>query len=44
MTAMKRGADAVVTARSTRGTQTKDTFSLIGATAMIENAEKRCGS
>ena len=44
VTAMMRGADAVVTARSTRGTQTKDTFSLIGATAMIENAEKRCGS
>ena len=44
VTAMKRGADAVVTARSTRGTQTKDTFSLIGATAMIEDAEKRCGS
>ena len=44
VTAMKRGADAVVTARSTRGTQTKDTFSLIGATAMIEDAERRCGS
>ena len=44
VTAMKRGADAVVTARSTRGTQTKDTFSLIGATAMIEEAETRCGA
>ena len=44
VTAMKRGADAIVTARSSRGTQTKDTFSLIGATAMIEDAEKRCGS
>ncbi|MDE0697184.1 MAG: hypothetical protein OXH76_15295 [Boseongicola sp.] len=44
VTAMKRGADAIVTARSSRGTQTKDTFSLIGATAMIEEAEKRCGS
>ncbi len=42
VTAIKRGADAVVTARSSRGTQTKDTFSLLGATAMIEEAEKRC--
>jgi len=42
VTAMKRGADAVVTARSSRGTQTKDTFSLLGATSMIEEAEERC--
>jgi hypothetical protein len=42
VTAIKRGADAVVTARSSRGTQTKDTFSLLGATSMIEEAEKLC--
>lgn len=42
VTAIKRGANAVITARSSRGTQTKDTFSLLGATAMIEDAEKRC--
>lgn len=42
VTAMKRGANAVVTARSARGTQTQDTFSLLGATAMIEDAEQRC--
>lgn len=42
VTALKRGSDAVVTARSSRGTQTKDTFSLLGATAMIEDAEARC--
>lgn len=42
VTAIKRGANAVVTARSARGTETKDTFSLLGATAMIEQAEKRC--
>jgi len=42
MLAIKRGANAVVTARSSRGTETKDTFSLLGATAMIEDAEKRC--
>lgn len=40
--AMKRGADAVLTARSERGTQTKDTFSLIGYTAAMEEAQKRC--
>lgn len=44
VTAIKRGADAVITARSSRGTQTKDTFSLLGATSMIEEAEKLCTS
>ena len=42
ITAMKRGSDASLTARSSRGTQTKDTFSLLGFTAAIEDAEKRC--
>lgn len=42
ITAMKRGTEAVLTARSQRGTQTKDTFSLLGFTAAIEDAEKRC--
>jgi len=42
VTAIKRGADATITARSSRGTQTKDTFSLLGATAMIEEAETLC--
>ncbi|WP_170383834.1 invasion associated locus B family protein [Ruegeria atlantica] len=40
--AMKRGSEAVLTARSERGTQTKDTFSLLGFTAAIEDAETRC--
>ena len=40
--AMKRGASAVLTARSSRGTTTKDTFSLSGYTAAFEEAEKRC--
>ncbi len=44
VTAMKRGAQAVLTARSGRGTVTKDTFSLLGFTAAIEEAEKRCKS
>ena len=40
--AMKRGSDAVLTARSARGTQTKDTFSLLGYTAAMDEAQKRC--
>lgn len=44
ITAMKRGAEAVLTARSSRGTQTKDTFSLLGFTAALEDAEQRCSS
>ncbi|MFT6024889.1 MAG: invasion protein IalB [Ascidiaceihabitans sp.] len=43
VTAMKRGASAIVTAVSGRGTKTKDTFSLLGFTAAVEDAEKRCG-
>lgn len=42
--AMKAGSSAILTARSSRGTQTKDTFSLLGFTAAVEDAEKRCGS
>ena len=41
--AMKRGADAVLSGRSGRGTATKDTFSLLGFTAAVEDAAKRCG-
>ncbi len=40
--AMKRGSNAVLTARSGRGTQTKDTFSLLGFTAAVDDASKRC--
>lgn len=40
--AMKRGAEAVVTGRSGRGTQTQDTFSLLGFTAAVEEAASRC--
>ena len=42
LTAMKRGTNAVLTARSARGTQTQDTFSLLGFTAAAEEAERRC--
>ncbi len=39
---MKRGAQAVLSAVSGRGTKTRDTFSLLGFTAALEDAEKRC--
>jgi len=42
--ALKRGTEAVLTARSSRGTTTRDTFSLLGATAMIERAAASCAS
>ena len=42
ITAMKRGANAIVTGVSGRGTTTKDTFSLLGFTAAVEDAEQRC--
>jgi len=41
--AMKRGADAKLTGRSGRGTKTEDTFSLLGFTAAVTDAAKRCG-
>lgn len=40
--AMKRGTEATLSARSSRGTKTEDTFSLLGFTAAVEDAEKRC--
>lgn len=40
--AMRAGAQAVLTARSARGTQTRDSFSLLGFTAALEDAGKRC--
>ncbi len=42
LAAMKGGANAVLTARSGRGTQTQDTFSLQGFTAALTEAESRC--
>lgn len=40
--ALRGGADATLTARSTRGTQTEDTFSLMGFTAAYDEAQSRC--
>jgi hypothetical protein len=42
MTAMRAGASAILTAQSARGTQTQDTFSLLGFTASVDEAAKRC--
>ena len=42
--AMKRGAEATMSGRSSRGTTTKDTFSLSGFTAAFEAAQRACSS
>ncbi|WP_235859833.1 invasion associated locus B family protein [Tranquillimonas rosea] len=42
ISAMRAGADATMTARSSRGTTTADTFSLYGFSAAMEDAEQRC--
>jgi len=41
--AMKKGAKAVIVGQSGRGTTTKDEFSLLGFTAAMTEAQKRCG-
>lgn len=40
--AMRDGSEAIVVGHSTRGTETTDTFSLIGFTAAIEKALELC--
>lgn len=42
LAALKAGTNATMTAHSARGTETKDTFSLRGFTAAMEDAGKRC--
>lgn len=42
--ALKGGAEATLVGRSSRGTQTSDTFSLMGFTAAFDDASKRCAS
>ena len=42
LAALKAGSQAVVSARSAKGTKTKDTFSLSGFTAALADAEARC--
>lgn len=41
--ALKRGRSAILVASSSRGTVTKDTFSLSGYTAATNDAAARCG-
>ena len=40
--ALKGGADVTISAHSARGTQTSDKFSLMGFTAAMDEAAKRC--
>lgn len=40
--ALRGGSSAVITGRSSRGTQTADTFSLKGITAMTDKAKASC--
>ena len=42
--AMKLGASAILTGVSGRVTTTRDTFSLLGFTAAVEEAQRRCAS
>lgn len=42
MAALKAGAEASLTAHSGKGTQTKDTFSLKGFSAAMDEAASRC--
>jgi invasion protein IalB len=44
LAAMRRGQTAVLTGRSTRGTTTRDTFSLFGLTAATDEAQRRCAN
>jgi len=42
--AMKAGSEAVLSGQSGRGTVTRDTFSLLGFTAAVEEAASRCAN
>ncbi len=44
LTALKAGGSAKITGRSGKGTQTEDTFSLLGFSAAVDEAAKRCAS
>ena len=41
---LKRGVKALVFGTSKRGTRTQDTFSLLGFSAALKEAQKRCGT
>jgi hypothetical protein len=40
--ALKNGSEATLTGQSGRGTVTRDTFSLLGFTSAVEEAQSRC--
>lgn len=42
LAALKGGSKAMITGHSSRGTETQDTFSLMGFTAAMTEAEKAC--
>ena len=44
VTAMKAGSSAILTGQSGRGTVTQDTFSLLGFTSAVAEAQSRCAS
>lgn len=44
VTAMKAGSEAVLSGQSGRGTVTRDTFSLLGFTAAVDDAASRCAN
>lgn len=44
LAALRAGQNAVLVARSSRGTRTQDTFNLFGITAATEEAQRRCAS
>ncbi len=44
MTALKAGGSAKLSGRSGKGTVTEDTFSLLGFSAAVDEAAKRCAS
>lgn len=41
---LRAGAEAVLSARSSRGTDTRDTFSLFGFTAATDEAQRQCAN
>ena len=41
---LRRGVTALVSGTSSRGTRTRDTFSLLGFSAAFAEAQKRCGT
>ena len=41
---LRRGVKALVSGTSSKGTRTKDTFSLLGFSAAFAEAQKRCGT